>query len=406
MKTFKLSENNFLLIIFLFSLIVRAAYAVHLSPQQLSQDSYGWMATASDLLAGHGFGDAWKPPAFPVYLSIVMFFFGKSILVLRLFNCLLGSLTCVLAYFIGKKIFPEGVGGIAAVLVSFYPYFIAYAGDLLSETFFTFMIALSALLILACSEKPVFINTAMAGIVMGLTSLTKSTILPFFLFSCLWIWWQTKSFMKGFIVGLFMVLAIMPWTIRNYANYHAFIPITTMWQSAYLSCNDGAMYYETAGERDAPQIIEDSLPITPGDYTEILKLPRMEQERVFKQKSLAWLRSNPASFKKMVWLRLFHFWRLYPMMAYKWQKIVALFTSGLYIILCWIGAALSLKYFKKTILFLGLFAIFTLVHLFFFVSVRYRVPIDPYIIIFASFTIYAILAKVNSFIHKLEPLRS
>lgn len=388
MKNFKITEKTFLILVFAVAAVIRLVYVLKLGNDQLSPDCGEWLSVASDIASGKGFGDTWRPPGYAAYLGILMFVFGKSILVMRLFNVLLGSLTCVLIYHAGKKVFSQAVGRIASALVCFYPYLIAYTGDLISETFLTFLIALSMLMLLVTSEKPVLRNIVLTGVILGITSLTKSTVLPFFGIACLWLWWRTKSMKTGFLAGILTLLVISPWTIRNYFYYKAFIPISTGGKSLYLSSCDGALLLETAGEFDKPQSIETVMPVIPEDYMELMKLPRMEQEKIFTEKARTWLKNNPDKFLFLLKARFLHFWRLYPMMAYKWQKLAAKMTAGIYIPLCLIGMLLSWREFGKTSLFIALFAVFTAVHLFFAVVMRYRVPIDPYVIIFASYTLH------------------
>ncbi|OGR60589.1 MAG: hypothetical protein A2X34_03070 [Elusimicrobia bacterium GWC2_51_8] len=62
-------------------------------------------------------------------------------------------------------------------------------------------------------------------------------------------------------------------------------------------------------------------------------------------------------------------------------------TSGLYLPLAAIGFFLSLAAFKKTSLLLALFATYTLSHIFFTTTLRYRIPIDPFLIIFAAYSL-------------------
>lgn len=387
-------KNRFVLFIFLLALTVRLAYVIPLNPQKLSLDSYDWAATAESIASGSGYGDSWRPPGYAAFLGAIFLMFGKSVLVVRLINSLLGSLTCVLIYLTGKKIFYPSVGKISSVLLCFYPYLIAYTGDMLSETFYTFLISLSLFLILTVRESPDFKNSAATGIVWGITSLTKSTMLPFFLFSCLWLWIVTRKLKPAVIAGLFTLIVIIPWTIRNYVHYGHLILISPAYQSLAGSNNDTAMILETSGERNEPMTEN----YVPQAYSEILKLPRMESEKIFKDEAVKWIKNNPEKFRWLMKRRLIHFWRLYPMMAYKWQKTAAMLTSGIYIPLCFIGIILSLKNFKNTSLLVFLFVIYTLVHLPFATMLRYRIPIDPFVIIFAAFTIHTIWLKLKSFI--------
>jgi len=391
---FNNKEKSFIFFLFFLSLLIRLAYIIPLSPQNLSLDSYDWMNIAENIAAGNGFGDTWRPPGYAAFLGIIFFLFGKSIVLIRILNSIFGSLTCVLIYLIGKKIFSIEVGKISAVLLCFYPYLLAYTGDLLSETFFAFLISLSIFSLLILAETPNFKNVVILGIVWGITALIKSTVLPFFFFACLWLWFRTKNIKIAFFAGLLTLITISPWTFRNYIYYKHFILVSPAYQSLAGSNNDTAMVLETKGESDAPM----NEGYTPPYYSEILKLSRMESEKIFKQDAIDWIKNNPEKFRWLVKRRLIHFWRLYPMMAYKWQKIAAMLTSGIYIPLCFIGIILSIRNFGKTSLFIALFFIYTMVHLPFAVVLRYRVPIDPYIIIFASYTIHFLWIKLKSFI--------
>jgi 4-amino-4-deoxy-L-arabinose transferase-like glycosyltransferase len=384
------------LTVFGVALLLRLAYVLPLSPQKLSLDAYEWMDFAMRVATGSGYGDAWRPPGYITFLAGIFFVFGKSIIAVRIIQAILGALSCVLLYFVAKKTFSKGAATIASVLMCFYPYLIAYTGDLLSETFYTFMILLAVFLTLQCAEKPSYKNIVLTGIVFGLTGLVKATVMPFFLFSCAWLWYSTKKFRVGFLVGIFTLIAISPWTLRNHFYYKKVIPISTMWMSVYIASSDNAMLQESMGELDTPQPNSVMNQAIPADYPELLKLPRMEQEKIYKQKSIEWIKNNP---DKLAWLlkkRLIHFWRLYPMQAFRWQKIAAILTSGIYLPLGLIGIFLSYRYYRKTMLFAALFVIFTVVHIFFLLVMRYRVPIDPYIIMFAAFTINGILIRGKS----------
>ncbi|MFH1368201.1 MAG: glycosyltransferase family 39 protein [Elusimicrobiota bacterium] len=402
MKKLNISEKTFLICVFAAAAIIRLVFVLRLGYDQLSPDCGEWLSVASDIISGKGYGETWRPPGYSTYLAAAMLVFGKSILAFRLLNVLLGSATCVLIYFIGKKVFSYQVGRIASALMCFYPYMIAYTGDLLSETFLTFMIALSVLMLYICSEKPDFKIILATGVILGITSLTKSTVLPFYGIACAWLWWRTKSFKTGLLVGIFTLVVIAPWTVRNYFYYGKFIPVSTAGRSFYLACNDNVLHFETAGEFDTPQSAEMSMPGIPAEHEEILKLPRMEQEEIFTRKANEWLKQNPDKFLFLLKARFLHFWRLYPMMAYKWQKLAAKLTSGVYIPLGILGIFLSYRDFRKTSLLALLFVIFTAAHLPFVVVLRYRVPIDPYIIIFASYTLYYGYRSLKSYATKRQ----
>ncbi|MDD5208703.1 MAG: glycosyltransferase family 39 protein [Elusimicrobiales bacterium] len=391
------SEKNFLVSVFCFSLLIRLAYALPLPADKLSPDAAGWIDIGWGLAQGAGFGGSWRPPGFGFFLAFIFSVFGKSILAVRAAQALLGAFTCVLVYKTGKRLFSENTGRIAAALMSFYPYFLAYTGDVISETFLMFMIVSSVFYTVKTSQEPGWKNIVITGVLFGFTGLTKSTTLPFFLLSCAWLWWNTKSFRTGFLVGLCTLAAIMPWSLRNYFHYDKsyVMPVNTPWCQLYGSSCDTAFWSEMMGELDTPQSDKMTEPAIPKDWLELKTLPLPERDKICKKKAFDWISANPDKFYSLCWLRFKHFWRLYPMMAYPWQKYAAMATSGLYIPLAFAGFLLSIKQFKKTSLLMALFASYTLVHLFFVVVMRYRVPIDPFLILMAAYTLNALLEKLR-----------
>lgn len=385
-------ERRFAAAVFVFALAVRLAYALPLPLDKLSPDAGSWMTPAWSVAQGAGFGETVRPPGYVLFLAGIFAVFGKSVTAARAAHALLGAITCLFIYFTGRRMFSEWTGRLAALMLAFYPYSVAYSGDVLSETFLTFMLAASVLLTVRAAQEPGWKKAAAAGAVFGLTALTKSTILPFFLLACLWLWWNTGKLRTGLIAGLAALAVILPWSYRNYAFYDKgyALPVNTPWLMLYGSSCDTAFWSETMGELDAPQSDALTENAIPKDWRYLMSLPAPERERISKQKALAWISENPDKFLALCWLRFKHFWRLYPMMAYPWQKYAAMATSGVYIPLALVGFLLSLRRFRTTVLLAALFASYTAVHLFFVVVLRYRVPMDPYLMILAAYALTAL----------------
>ncbi|MDO8805320.1 MAG: glycosyltransferase family 39 protein [Elusimicrobiota bacterium] len=397
MKNILSEEKYFLPALFSAALALRLAYVLRSGQQNLSPDAYVWMETAWSIASGNGFGGSWRPPGFAFFLAGIFSLTGKSVLAVQLTQCLLGSFTVVFTAVTAKRIFGRATGLLSGALVCFYPYLLAYTRDPISETFLTFMLSAAILRIVIAAQRPSARNYAFAGVLMGLTGLTKSTTLPFFLLACGWLWWQTGKFRSGLIAGLFVLLSIAPWTFRNSIFYGGsyVMPVSTPWQSFYGASCDEALWQETAGAFDRPMDSKMTEPAIPKDWEQLRSLPVPERDRLCREKALAWIKANPDKFYYLLHRRFMHFWRLYPMMAYKWQKYAAMATSGLYIPLAAVGFFLSYRRFKDTSLFAALFASYTLVHIFFVTTLRYRVPLDPYLIILAASAIVAGIERLK-----------
>ena len=76
---------------------------------------------------------------YPLYLSIIYFFTGNSILIARLIKALLGAWTCVLIYKLAVRNFGEQTGRIAAILCMLMPNLIYYTGLHLKEVEMVFL---------------------------------------------------------------------------------------------------------------------------------------------------------------------------------------------------------------------------------------------------------------------------
>ncbi|HAH33120.1 MAG TPA: hypothetical protein DCL44_12480 [Elusimicrobia bacterium] len=408
LQVFLKSDSNFRWALFLFALTLRLAYVLFLPTDKLSPDAYVWMDTAWSVAQGLGFGGSWRPPGYAFFLAGIFFVFGKSVIAARIIQALLGALTCLLVYRTGKKLFTENTGRLAGFLAGFYPYFIAYTGDLLSETFLTFMLALAVYQAVKTAENPSWKNIGLAGIIIGLTGLTKSVVLPFFALSCAWLWWRTGKLRTGFMVGLFTLLTITPWTLRNYFHYdNSYVmPVSTPWYSLYGSSCDEALLDETTGDISKGPGVKQVDQFLPKDWEYVSGLPLPERDKFCKEKALGWIKNNPGKFAWLIYKRFVHFWRLYPVIAYKWEKMAAIATSGLYIPLALLGFFMSLPLFKKTSLLLALFVTYTAVHLLFAVTLRYRVPMDPYVLMFASYALLnleLVTSHVSHFLQKARP---
>lgn len=392
------TEKNFIYAVAGFSLLLRLAYVAKTGAGGLSPDAYDWTSNALRLVNGEGYGGTWRPPGYIFFLASVFFVSGKSIMAVKLVQALLGAATVCLAYFTAKTLFSRRTASIAAVLLSFYPYLVAYSADLLSETFLTFMLSLAVYNLVRTSENPSFKNIAVTGVSIGLTALTKSTTLPFFLLAYAWLWWQTGRFRAGLIAGMFTLLTIAPWTLRNYYHYDRsyVMPVSTPWASLYGSSCDEALLNETIGDKLKGPGVKPIDQFLPAGWAYAHSLPLPERDKFCKEKALSWIKTNPDKFTWLLYKRALHFWRLYPMIAYRHEKAAALATSALYIPLAAIGILLSLPLFKKVSLLPALFFCYTLVHVFFATMIRYRVPIDPFVIMFAAYTLeraYAALAR-------------
>jgi hypothetical protein len=237
-------------------------------------DQISYDTLAQRVIEGHGFSFAtgWWPATrageptahwsylYTLYLAAVYALFGYQPLVARLIQAIVaGVLHGWLVWCIGRRIFGPITGLIAAGLSAVYIYFFYYAGGLLTETFYILGIlwTLDAALRLAARARPIDADRGglstlkwwhwlELGLAIGVTVLLRQLFLLFAPFLFLWLWWnfpQPQSTasgplsrwslfrwpaLKGLLLATVVIaLLIVPWTVRNYRAFNTFVPLNT-----------------------------------------------------------------------------------------------------------------------------------------------------------------------------------
>ena len=210
------------------------------------KDDLQYNVIAKNILDGNGFSyDSVKPtaargPLYPLFLAATYFVFGYDYNSARIFQAIIGAITCLLIYFIAKKLYNPNIGFYAFVITSIYPSLIGYSGLLYSETLAAFLLSLTILFYLLSSEKNSFLIFVITGIFSGLLILCypKFLFLPvIFGLSSYFFNKFRQDFLKYFF-GLItaVILVLTPWALRNFNEFGKFIPVatgagTTLWHS-------------------------------------------------------------------------------------------------------------------------------------------------------------------------------
>ena len=194
------------------------------------------------LAAGAGFANlngattTFWPPGYPLFLAAVYklpgdLFGGPDVMVALLLNALLGTATIMLVYGIGRRAFGQPEAVFAALLTALFPSLIFLSGVTLSETLFTFLALLGVWLVIEAEYRSNRLLLVPAGIVVGLAALTRgqALLLPLVLLP---FWWRTLRdwrpvLIRAVTVGALTVIAILPWTVRNYVESNSFVLIST-----------------------------------------------------------------------------------------------------------------------------------------------------------------------------------
>jgi 4-amino-4-deoxy-L-arabinose transferase-like glycosyltransferase len=252
-------------------LALRVVLAVAVSPAVIGGDPRTYDGSAAGIAAGHGYvargrPTAAHPPGWPYLLGAAYAVTGHDTaldqrrawdrtpavgrhraggrlrralaaahrrwLVGRLLNALLGAVAVGLAGLLGLELFSPAVGVTAAALAAVAPPLPVIGLSLLSEPLFI-VLELAALLAAARYRRTRRLPWALAaGVLGGLATLTRANgaVLLAPLLVAAWprrAGRSPRGFAPAAALACAFVLTVVPWTVRNAAELHAFVPVST-----------------------------------------------------------------------------------------------------------------------------------------------------------------------------------
>jgi 4-amino-4-deoxy-L-arabinose transferase-like glycosyltransferase len=200
------------------------------------------LKTTSGSGAGGTLGpSAYFAPGFPYFLGLVDLIDGHAvrrgaaIQPARVSQAVLGTITVALIGLVALELFGTTAGLIALLLAAVYPVFTELAGVIAAENLLTLLVMAALYAVLrarrARSTATRYGWVAGAGVLTGLATLThmNGIVILVALIPAVWIGrprFKLRSLAApALLVGL-TALTIVPWTIRNAAVMHSFIPVS------------------------------------------------------------------------------------------------------------------------------------------------------------------------------------
>ena len=239
-----------------------------------------------------------------------------------------------------------------------------YAGLVHNEILYMFFLIPAAYLFLLSQKNPKWQNITLLGILLGLVAFTRfvGLLLPFWIAACLFFFFKFrgKNSLKILILIIAFCAVLTPWSIRNYQQFGSFTPTHT----------ENFRLFDRAFVRLDYTIGAESL--KPGEATfKVLAISRLKNAYLF------W---NPGTQGTRAEILIEKYsWASYLFLAY---KIVFFAMLAL--------ALFSLKFIRKNksvaVLWVIVFHFWAL-HTALYPYPRYTLPIIPFVIILAYFSV-------------------
>jgi len=420
-----------ILIIFLVALAVRTVAVVLCGHPDVVRYSESGLI-ARNLAKGRGFTftfygtrtdqplRSFMPPLFPMLIALCLRYSDDPSRALELTQAVLSSLTVVFLYFVALKLSSRRVVALmAGIAASLYPVFVIMSAFPPSLTLNSFLLALFLLLAVVLKERMTLLPAAAAGAALGALLLTRPMALGLFPITIGWLWLnapqeRAKLVKLATVSCACMVIAVLPWTVRNYQVHGRLVLISTNGGFNFWTGNNpftigsGHDVYSKLADQflgvphdpGEPEIVErQPYPLPREIQDQLSTIDELAMDRMLYQAGLRFIRDNPGRWSELAMAKLKGLWWFRTNIGDKYEASWTRYYKLVYVALLLLvipGLWLSLRRWRSYSLLYLLFAYYTLVYVTFHVQTRFRWEFEPYLLVFAAAPVYHLWQLVQA----------
>ena len=375
-----LKKINILQIIFI-SFILRFLSLVFYKNRSLP-DTYTYERIGEEIFSGKIIQTPLHMPGYGVWMYILNYLTQNNYGVI-FGDIIISCLTVYVIYLLSIEIFKsEMIAKIAAIIFAVYPFSIFYSFNAVSETLFVFLLYSSILMF--------YKKKLLYGYILIILSIyvkpTADIFAPFLILCfCFLIYKYTikKTLRELFIFYLLYSLLLSPWWVHNWNKYDGFVR---------LNLAGGYHLYSGNNPENLSGGGIGGIDVNHGWTDEDIEKRGIKFEKKFKRDAFNFIKENPKTFIKLSVIKFKRFWQMYPYAEeYKGisYKILSIFSYGLVLIFSILFLISNFKkFFLKISPLITIVFLTTVIHCVTIASVRYRFPIEPILIIFASYYLF------------------
>jgi 4-amino-4-deoxy-L-arabinose transferase-like glycosyltransferase len=414
------------------ALALRIAYVDATPGYTLRHDARDYDVHARSIAEGQGYSrtlahgrpTAFRPPGYPYFLGGVYKVFGveraeapRRLHVARIAQAFVGTAIVALVGVLAAQLWGWGIGLVALALSAVYVPLITVGGAVMSEPLFdAFMLGALAAAIQHRRSRHRYRWALLAGFVAGLAILTRANAFVL-LVPLAWAVWDGRPWRSRAAIGApaalvaIALVTLVPWTIRNARELHAFVPVSTQFGSALAGTYNDAVRADTQnpaawqGLKHVP------------DYAHLFErvgvTPEPVLERELRAAAFRYIAHHPLFVAKVGW------WNTRRMLELAGRKRSRATAATITInhkwadrgIVCfWIVAALALAgalthRARRAPPYVWLFPALMFLSVVFLVveTPRYRTPIDPFLVLLAAAALATGWERIRGRLAQREP---
>lgn len=345
-------------------------------------ESYWTLARAIARGEPYLYSDAvmFRTPGYPLLLA-PLFAFGNepSVFAARMVSVVCGTATVAAVMWLTRMNFGSPADLIAGGIAAVFPEAIAASVFVLSEAPFGLVMVLQLIATVAAIQANQSVRGGgwglLAGVLAGIGTLVRPSWLLFTPFAIAWqlIFSQDRrlALRLGAMQMIGLCLVLSPWWMRNYSLAGRFVATSSeVGASLYDGLSAKADGSSEMSFKPTPP------PTEPGTPLDVVARRELARDDQWKSASLAWAKDHPARVAELAAIKFLRMWNVWPNAAEFRSVTLRLIIAGTYVPL--IGLALfGLIRFRSQppVRVLAIPALyFTLLHMVFVSSIRYRLP--------------------------------
>jgi hypothetical protein len=309
---------------------------------------------------------------------------------------------CVAIYFIGLQWFGSAVAATGGMLASLHPGLLIFVGRLHAQVLDSLLITITFGLLLLIRPGTRLPAAFVVGVVAGLATATRGTVLIFCILWALWFVLRERRHVRAALrvltlIALGGLVVLSPFLVNGFRRYGELVPLRTdnganFWLGNHHNASG------TSFTLSEPPVAELAM-LPPSLVTRIVGKNEVQQSRAFYDAGLEFIKSYPREFVRLYVDKLLFFWwfspragLLYPApwtLLYKLYYSVVLTFGVIGIAVAWRSARPLTRAGAQTFVLLavGVSASQAL----FYVNGRHRWELEPLLLVFTALGIMTML---------------
>jgi Flp pilus assembly protein TadD/4-amino-4-deoxy-L-arabinose transferase-like glycosyltransferase len=363
-------------------------------------DAASYDSWAQSIAAGNwlGVGVFYQAPLYPYFLGTLYALFGRDLILVRVFQSLLGAIACVLMTTASARLFGRRAGIAAGLLLACYAPAIFFDG-LLQKSVLDLLILCCLLFAVANLREQITSWRCIAsGIAIGCLALTRENAFVLAPLILIWLWLRGQRALKPLLlVAAGIALVIGPVVARNtLVGGGLYLTTSQLGPNLYIGNNDyatgtyvslrpgrGNAAYE---QQDATKLAEEALghELTPAEVSEY-----------WRDRALEWISDHPGKAVRLTARKLLLVWNGTELVdtediashaeySLPLEMLGKIIYFGTVAPLGLLGMWMTRRRWRELWLFPAMCLVYSASTALFYVLDRYRYPLVPMLVPFAG----------------------